>query len=207
MGKILSSSLLAGTLVAALLTSGCSTLQLRRTYNPLNAAVQNAQHPFVAYTWNARDELSYTNAFHAAEPLGLMYVAEPMVPRDISKNIHFRIVRDDPYDVFGYETNEILVEPRHLSAYTNHLGSTTYSYAFERAGIVSQELLGPAKQYRCTAEYWGNGKNPARLRFSEAFYLIPAINMVFVYLDFRAQNAAKPFSEPIIMQQTIKIRD
>lgn len=195
---------LALACAAILFHSGCSTQPLRASYQRLPAVLAPTVQPFGASTRGIGNEPLYTNVFRASETLCLAYTPRT-TPRDLKEMLHFRIVRDDPNDVFGYEGEEMIVGPREMLASTNVQGSVTYSYTFERAGFISHEYLGPAKQYRCTAEYWKKRRDPQRFQFSELLYLLPVVNVVYIYLaDYVRRDA---HADPVLEQQVIRVVD
>jgi hypothetical protein len=133
-----------------------------------------------------------------------VYAPPSHTPSDLVDKLHFRIVRDDPYDVFGYEGDEVIIAPHNLVASTNVSGKTIYSYTFERAGFLSQEYLGPANQYRCTAEYW-RAKDPQKFRLRELLYMVPGVNLAYMFFaDYYRNDTRAPL---ISEHQTIKIVD
>jgi len=192
-------SLLVLTYAGIILSEGCATPQSTSQNKTQQVSSPDVPRLFATYTWGTQTESYCTNVFRADNPLGLMYVAEPEDYPDISKRLHFRIFRDDLYDVKGYNLEEIIIKPENLSSNTNNSGDIVYSYSFERAGIVSKETLGPAKRYLCVAEYWTDGKDPRRIKAWEFFYIVPGVNIFFIWLDSTIN--------PILMQQPIRIID
>ncbi len=195
----LKNSLIALTFAGLILNEGCATPQSNSQKKAKQISSSDVPRFFATYTWGAQNESYCTNVLRADNPLGLMYLAHPDDYSDISEKLHFRILRDDPYDAVGYYLEEIIIRPENLSSSTNNLGEVVYSYSFERAGIVSKETLGPARRYLCVAEYWADGKDPRRIKAREFFYIVPGVNIFFIWLDL--------FINPILMQQSIRIID